>query len=368
MGVRLDSVRRGGPLRTRGSGPRGGPRSAPSACPSLMRQRRIVEIAQPRRRAADAETRCGGGLDRGGPVAAPGRAGDVLARGGVQHRPRGPRPGRGCRAVPVTSPRMPGGVLGGRFAAPDTILTGTPGPLPAPQVRRGNRRPLAERRGEQRAAGQRRGAGDGPEAEVAGEVAGSRPIAAAPQAGHRDVAFAAAAAACLASPPRRLVRQCAMTMPLALRGWQADRDCVRFGLATARRCVATCWPLMVATTVGGGLVVMASATVIVFRDPGDAGDPADPRAERAPPGDLRGAEPSLLDGGRSLAQQVGSGPRGAHDRDDFVREPGAAARGSRARTAADHAAVKRTCRERAASGSGVGPPGSSRLTTTTSGR
>ncbi|MBW9211609.1 DUF2182 domain-containing protein [Mumia sp. zg.B53] len=76
------------------------------------------------------------------------------------------------------------------------------------------------------------------------------------------VGFAVAAAAYAAPSRRRLLRQCAMTMPLAVSGWRADRDCVRYGVATARRCVATCCVLMTAVMIGHGLVVMAAATVL----------------------------------------------------------------------------------------------------------
>ncbi|MFD1826744.1 MULTISPECIES: DUF2182 domain-containing protein [Mumia] len=76
------------------------------------------------------------------------------------------------------------------------------------------------------------------------------------------VGFAVAVVAYVAPGRQRLVRQCAMTRPLAPRGWRADRDCARYGMATARRCVATCWVLMTAVMIGHGLVVMALATVL----------------------------------------------------------------------------------------------------------
>lgn len=76
------------------------------------------------------------------------------------------------------------------------------------------------------------------------------------------VGFVAAVASYAAPARRRLVRRCAMTMPLAPQGWRADRDCVRFGMATARRCIATCWVLMTAVMIGHGLVVMAVATLL----------------------------------------------------------------------------------------------------------
>ncbi|WP_370619475.1 DUF2182 domain-containing protein [Mumia qirimensis] len=74
--------------------------------------------------------------------------------------------------------------------------------------------------------------------------------------------FAVAVSAYLLPARRRLVRQCAMTVPLAPRGWKADRDCVLYGVATARRCVATCWVVMTAVMIGHGLIAMAAATVL----------------------------------------------------------------------------------------------------------
>ncbi|WP_262853059.1 copper chaperone [Mumia quercus] len=71
------------------------------------------------------------------------------------------------------------------------------------------------------------------------------------------------AAVAYALPGReRLVRQCARTMPLAPHGWRADRDCLRYGAGTARRCVVTCWVAMTAVMISQGLVVMALATAL----------------------------------------------------------------------------------------------------------
>jgi predicted metal-binding membrane protein len=78
--------------------------------------------------------------------------------------------------------------------------------------------------------------------------------------------FAAAACAPLLPGRRRRLRQCALTIPLAPRGWPADRDCLRFGLLSARRCVATCWPLMLAVVVDHSLVVMVGATAVVLAE------------------------------------------------------------------------------------------------------
>lgn len=43
---------------------------------------------------------------------------------------------------------------------------------------------------------------------------------------------------------RRALRRCERTMPLAPRGWRADRDCARFGVAVAAACVVNCWAIM----------------------------------------------------------------------------------------------------------------------------
>jgi hypothetical protein len=55
---------------------------------------------------------------------------------------------------------------------------------------------------------------------------------------------AAAVAWELAPARRRALARCDRTVPLAPRGWRADRDCVRFGAERAVSCVGTCWALM----------------------------------------------------------------------------------------------------------------------------
>jgi predicted metal-binding membrane protein len=50
---------------------------------------------------------------------------------------------------------------------------------------------------------------------------------------------------------RRALRGCHRTLPLAPRGWRADGDAVRYGLAIGGRCVASCWALMLACTLAG---------------------------------------------------------------------------------------------------------------------
>lgn len=59
--------------------------------------------------------------------------------------------------------------------------------------------------------------------------------------------FTAATAWQLSPRRQRALRRCARTVPLAPRGWHADRDCALFGVSVGRTCVTTCWALMVAT-------------------------------------------------------------------------------------------------------------------------
>jgi predicted metal-binding membrane protein len=60
------------------------------------------------------------------------------------------------------------------------------------------------------------------------------------------VAAAIAVAALWQAMPakRRALRQCHRTVPLAASGWQADRDCLAYGLAHGRACLLACWALM----------------------------------------------------------------------------------------------------------------------------
>ena len=48
---------------------------------------------------------------------------------------------------------------------------------------------------------------------------------------------------------------CHRSMPLAPRGWLADRDCFRFGGNIGLACVSSCWPLMLACAFAGHDVV-----------------------------------------------------------------------------------------------------------------
>jgi predicted metal-binding membrane protein len=45
---------------------------------------------------------------------------------------------------------------------------------------------------------------------------------------------------------RRAVMACHRTVPLAPRGWRADRDCLRYGWMVGTRCLISCWAVMAA--------------------------------------------------------------------------------------------------------------------------
>jgi predicted metal-binding membrane protein len=54
------------------------------------------------------------------------------------------------------------------------------------------------------------------------------------------------------SPIRlRALRACHRTLPIAPRGWRADRDCFRFGWLIGGQCLVSCWALMVACVLAG---------------------------------------------------------------------------------------------------------------------
>lgn len=64
-------------------------------------------------------------------------------------------------------------------------------------------------------------------------------------------AFAGAAIWQLTPVKMRALRACHRTMPLAPRGWRADRDCVRYGWTIGGRCVVSCWAMMLACVLAG---------------------------------------------------------------------------------------------------------------------
>jgi hypothetical protein len=44
-------------------------------------------------------------------------------------------------------------------------------------------------------------------------------------------------------------------MPLAPRGWRADRDCVLYGWRTGTSCALSCWALMLACALSGHALI-----------------------------------------------------------------------------------------------------------------
>lgn len=77
------------------------------------------------------------------------------------------------------------------------------------------------------------------------------------------VAFALAGAWQLTPWKRRALIACHRTMPLAPRGWRADRDCVRYGVLIGTRCVVSCWALMLACAFSGhALLATAGLTTV----------------------------------------------------------------------------------------------------------
>ena len=53
---------------------------------------------------------------------------------------------------------------------------------------------------------------------------------------------------------------CHRSIPLAPRGWRADRDCIRFGALIGTRCLVSCWALMLVCFASGHAL---AATAIV---------------------------------------------------------------------------------------------------------
>ncbi len=95
---------------------------------------------------------------------------------------------------------------------------------------------------------------------------GALALAALPTLGLGVGVLVAAASAWELSPFKwRAVRRCHLIDPLPPRGSRADAACARAGFRYARRCVASCWPLMLAMAAAGHLALglMALATVVV---------------------------------------------------------------------------------------------------------
>jgi predicted metal-binding membrane protein len=76
-------------------------------------------------------------------------------------------------------------------------------------------------------------------------------------------AFACAAIWQLGPVKRRALVNCHQLLPLAPRGWRADRDCLRFGWTIGTACLTSCWLLMLACVLAGHeLWTMLCATAI----------------------------------------------------------------------------------------------------------
>jgi predicted metal-binding membrane protein len=120
-------------------------------------------------------------------------------------------------------------------------------------------------------------------------VAWSMAAAAVPWPAAVGVTVAAAVLWELAPARRRHLARCERTVPLAPRGWRAERDCLRFGAERGVSCIATCWALMaVCVAFGHSVLVMA----ILF-------------AVRLVPRHPRHASPALAVAGVCLAAVVG---------------------------------------------------------------
>jgi predicted metal-binding membrane protein len=69
---------------------------------------------------------------------------------------------------------------------------------------------------------------------------------------------------------RRAVLACGATVALPPRGARADLACLRFGLRHGRRCVRSCWALMLVMAAAAGvgaLLLMAGMTVLTVAEP-----------------------------------------------------------------------------------------------------
>ena len=96
------------------------------------------------------------------------------------------------------------------------------------------------------------------------------------------VGFVVAALVTCSPSHARWLRQCWSTRPLALSGWRADRDCVRFGASTAVPCIVVTGPLMCAAAIGQSVLVMAAVTAVMALE------------RRRPPREARRLAPSVL--------------------------------------------------------------------------
>jgi predicted metal-binding membrane protein len=80
-------------------------------------------------------------------------------------------------------------------------------------------------------------------------------------------AFAVAGTWQLTRYKRVAMASCHRPMPLAPRGWRADRDCIRYGWMVGTYCVASCWALMFACAMAGHhLVAMVGVTAVMYAE------------------------------------------------------------------------------------------------------
>ena len=88
----------------------------------------------------------------------------------------------------------------------------------------------------------------------------------------RSAAFPVAFAFALiwsCSPLAQLARnKCHKVVRIGLKGWSADRDCLRQGATVAPWCIVTCWPWMLAAMVAGTwhVAAMVGVTAVLLMD------------------------------------------------------------------------------------------------------
>jgi predicted metal-binding membrane protein len=79
-------------------------------------------------------------------------------------------------------------------------------------------------------------------------------------------AFLVAAVWEFAPAKPRAITACERSIPLAPRGWRADRDCVRYGGRIAAYCIVSCWPRMLAMIAAPSVSTMAVVTLMGVAD------------------------------------------------------------------------------------------------------
>ncbi|SCK21960.1 Predicted metal-binding integral membrane protein [Variovorax sp. HW608] len=66
---------------------------------------------------------------------------------------------------------------------------------------------------------------------------------------------------------RSALERCHRTVALSAAGWRADRDCLAFGLRSARQCVVSCWPMMFACALAAhSIPALAIVLTIAMRE------------------------------------------------------------------------------------------------------